>query len=392
MNKYWRTDFWYKTARIFAKYPIYHKFNYSAPKCKLRPPFIVLCNHTTDYDALLLAGTFRTPIHFVISDHVTSIPLVGKLINHFVGTVPITKSTTDAVTARKMIRIAQNGGALGIFPEGNKSFSGSMSYIKPSIAKLVKKLNIPVVIFNIEGGYFSSPRWTKIKRRGYTNGKIKYILMPEDIAKLTDDELYNKIVEGLTVDAYKVQSKRRVQFVGKDLARHVEQLLYMCPICGSLNTVYGEYNHVKCHNCDLLGEFDNYGYIIGTPFRRLDDWDNWQKSQLKNIKVSKDEPIFEDKNMLVKKATNNFNNKKLGRFDMSLFKDKLVLTPCEKNKGASKIELQLKGITGYALEGASGLQLWTIDNEVYRINGKAPINGLKYANEICVLTNQKMHF
>ena len=390
MSKYWRTNFWYKTARLVAKLPINHKFRFSSQQYKIKPPFIVLCNHTTDYDALLMAGAFKEPIHFVISDHVTSIPVAGKLINHFVGTIPITKSTIDASTVRKMMRVAKNGGAIGVFPEGNKSFAGKMSYVKPSIAKVIKKLNIPVVIYNIEGGYFTSPRWTKLKRKGYTHGYVRCILQPEQFATLSDDELYNQIITNLSVEAYGRQGKNRHQFTGKDLSRHIEQLLYMCPICGSFNSVYGEFNHIKCHNCDLLGEFDNYGYISGAPFARLDEWDTWQKERLREMQFEPNKPIFKDDNVLVKQKINNLKNQKLGRFNLTLFPEKLMLEPLDRN--SQPINLELKDITGYGIEGANGLQLWIKDNHVYRIKGKTPTNGLKYVNAICVLTGQPMHF
>lgn len=391
-NKYWRTDFWYRFARLFAKYPINHKFNYRANKCNIKAPFIVLCNHTTDYDALLIAGTFKQPIHFVMSDHVSSIPVVGKLIKHFVAPIPITKSTLDVATVKNMMRIAKNGGALGLFPEGNKSFSGGMSAIKPSITKLLKKLNIPVVLFTIEGGYFTSPRWTKIKRKGYTEGKVKCIISPEELKTLSNDELYNKIITNLNVDAYSVQAKKQVEFTSRDLARNVESLLYMCPICGKLSTVYGEYNHVKCKNCDLLGEFDNYGYIMGTPFNKLNDWDAWQKSELKKIDFSKYKttPFLKDKNFNVKIKHTQYKNDRLGKYDMELYSDRLALIPT--NKKEQPIEIDLNNIIGYGIEGSNGIQLWTKDNKVFRIKNNPTVSGLKYVNAICAITGKQMKF
>jgi hypothetical protein len=85
------------TKGIFTK-----KFNFISEQVDIKPPFIVLCNHTIDYDALLIATAFKEPIHFVMSDHVSSIPVAGKLIKHLVAPIPITKSTIDAATVKKM--------------------------------------------------------------------------------------------------------------------------------------------------------------------------------------------------------------------------------------------------------------------------------------------------
>ncbi len=395
MGKYWRTNFWYKTVRFFTKGIFTKKFNFSSEKVDIKAPFIVLCNHTTDYDAILIASAFKEPIHFVMSDHVSSIPVAGKLIKHLVDPIPITKSTLDVATVKKMFTVAKNGGALGLFPEGNKSFSGEMSDIKPSIAKLLKRLNIPVVIYTIDGGYFTSPRWTKNKRKGYMHGAVRKIIDTDELASLSEEELYNSIVTNLRVSAYEVQAHKNTEFVGEDLAKNIESLLYLCPICGKVGTVYGEHNHVKCKNCDLLGEYDNFGYINGTPFARLDKWDEWQKQQLLHMDFSKygNSPIIEDNNFSIKKKISNYKNKKMGTYKISLFKDKLSFVPEEDNKEDAKpFDIALDQIAGYGVEGVNGIQLWTKSNDVFRINNDYSVSGLKYVNFICALNGNKMKF
>lgn len=396
MGKYWRTNAWYKVVRALVGKIFTRKFNYRAPKIDMKGPFIVLSNHTTDYDAFFLAMTFKEPLHFVMSDHVSSIPVAGKLIKHLVDVIPITKSTIDPATTKKIFTVAKNGGAIGIFPEGNKSFSGRMSEMKPSIAKLLKRLKIPVVLYAIEGGYLSSPRWTKVKRKGYMYGKVRYIIQPEELATLTEEEIFDKVVKNLHVSAYDVQASRNIEYVGEDLAKHVESLLYMCPSCHSLCSVYGEHNHIKCRNCDLLGEFDNYGYVHGTPYSRLDEWDAWQKSELKKMDFSKfeDTPIMQDSGFTIKQKINNYKNQDLGTYHIALFNNRLEFSP-EKSK--KKIEFKpftvpLDQIAGLAVEGVNGIQLWTKTNEVYRITNEYTVSGLKYVNCIWAITGQPMKF
>lgn len=397
MGKYWRTNFWYKFVRGLTKGIFTKKFNFTSEKVDIKAPFIVLCNHTTDYDAILIATAFKEPIHFVMSDHVSSIPVAGKIVKHLVDPIPITKSTLDVATVKKMFTVAKNGGALGIFPEGNKSYAGEMSDIKPSIAKLLKRLNIPVVLYTIEGGYFTSPRWTKNKRKGFMHGSVKKIIDTDELSSLSEEQLYDIIVKKLRVNAYEVQASRKIEYIGEDLAQNIESLLYMCPVCGKIGTVYGEHNHIKCTNCDLLAEMDTYGYLSGAPFSRLDEWDSWQKQKLMQMDYSKfgSHPILEDNGFEIKQKIDNYKNKKIGTYKMSLFQDKLSFIPAEKQDkkiDATSFEIALDQIAGYALEGVNGIQLWTKSNDVYRLRNDYSVSGLKYVNCICALTGKKMKF
>ena len=83
---------------IITKLILEKKCNYTYEKCDIKPPFLVLANHTTDYDAFGMSKSFDTPIYFVMSDHVSSKPFVGKLIRHLVHPIPITKSTLFFIT------------------------------------------------------------------------------------------------------------------------------------------------------------------------------------------------------------------------------------------------------------------------------------------------------
>ena len=171
MKKSKRHTIWNKIAGSVLTPILKKKFNYKYEKSDLKGPFILLANHTTDYDAFFIAKSFKEHLYFVMSDHISSIPVAGKLIQHLVQPIPITKSTHDASTVKHIFEVIKSGGSVALFPEGNKSFAGEMSYMKPTIAKLIKKLKVPLVIYNIYGGYFASPRWSKVKRLGEVQGK-----------------------------------------------------------------------------------------------------------------------------------------------------------------------------------------------------------------------------
>ena len=264
-----------------------NKFGLVLEKSKLKPPFLILANHTTDYDAFFVAGAFKCPIYFVMSDHVSSIPVAGKLVKFFVRPLPITKSSLDAGVVREIISVVNQGGAVGIFPEGNKSFAGDMSYIKPTIAKLAKKLNIPVVLFHIEGGYFSQPRWSKTKRKAKIHAYVNEVISPKELEQLSIDEVYNRIVDGIRINAYEVQEKETLHFYGKKLAEGIETMLYACPECGAIGTIRSKDDRFWCSACGDSCTFLDNGHIVGGKFDRLDEWDRWQKNHILDLNLNK---------------------------------------------------------------------------------------------------------
>lgn len=374
----------------FISMSMKRQFNLKLEKSKLKPPFLVLGNHTTDYDAFFVAGAFKCPIYFVMSDHVSSIPVAGKLVKYFVRPLPITKSSLDVGVVREIFSVVKQGGAVGIFPEGNKSFGGDMSYIKPSIAKLAKKLNVPIVLFNIKGGYFSQPRWAKTKRKAQITAGVGQVIMPNEYEKLTNAELYKKIVDGLRINAYEVQEQEPLHFVGKKLAEGIETFLYSCPECGAIGTIRSEDNKFWCSACgDTCTMLDN-GHIVGGHFDRLDNWDKWQKEHLKDLNLKdtpNDTPILHDAGWHVLEKKDKYNNKKLGVFETFLFSDRLLIA----NKKDRK-EFAISDIVGMGIEGACSLQITLKNGHVYRLRNQAPVSALKYANFIWTLQDKLIRF
>ena len=358
------------------------KFNLTYETSDLKPPFIVLANHTTDYDAFFVNASFKTNIYFVMSDHVSSLK-TGKLIRHLVSPIPITKSSIDAETVKNIYSVLKQGGAVGIFPEGNKSFAGGPSWIKPSTAKLVRKAGVPIVLYNIQGGYLSTPRWSKNKRKGHIHGFVREVIYPQDMENMTNDELYDKICNGLNVNAYEIQNENKVQFVGENLADNIEALLYYCPKCNSFGTVYGEGNNIKCKNCDLNGTYTNYGYLENAPFTRLDEWDKWQKERLSQEDFGTEEKLItEDHGWEIQVKETKFKSVPLGEFTTQLTNKHFIL----KNE-STEIKIALPDIVGTAIEGTCSIQLSLRDGTVYRLKKELNTCGLKYVNIISKLNN-----
>jgi 1-acyl-sn-glycerol-3-phosphate acyltransferase len=68
---------------------------------------------------------------------------------YLVAPIPIVKSQMDLRTLRQIRETIRDGGLVGLFPEGNRSFHGRTMFIPPSTGKLVKQLGCTVLLYRL---------------------------------------------------------------------------------------------------------------------------------------------------------------------------------------------------------------------------------------------------
>jgi hypothetical protein len=135
-------------------------------------PVIVVSNHVSFVDPLILGGMIRRPVNFVMYHRIYNIPLL-KFVFKTGKAIPIAgRSENPEVLAeayRRMYEVLAAGQVLGIFPEGRISGDGEIGEFKPGIEKIVTEQPvavIPIALCNLWGSLFSR-RDPLHKRRPY---------------------------------------------------------------------------------------------------------------------------------------------------------------------------------------------------------------------------------
>ena len=370
------------------------KFNIEAEKVPLKPPYLALANHTSDYEGLFIAQSLTPPFHFVMSDHVASLPIIGKLADFSVAPIPMNMSgKMELGTLRDIFSVLKQKASVCIFQEGNKSCAGENLYTEESIAKLVKKAKVPLVLFKTEGGYFSNPRWANQPvRKGKVSIKIAKILSVEEIADLSQKELYDTIVTATTVNAYELQDKNPIAYRGKKLAEGFEHIFYMCPHCNSLASLISHDNSITCTQCHSKWLYTEQCYLEGPYFHRLNDWDAWQKEQIQALDFASFDQnycILEDLPWTI--AQKSARNKYIaqGTFSTRLFNNRIEF---ENLKTGAIDSLSLDRIRGMALVAKNDIQITTKQGITFQLSNKTNVSGLKYINFIWAILGMKMAY
>jgi len=297
MQSYKRHLRFYRGARAVLTPLLKQLFRFEAqPAPYINGPYIVIANHTTDLDALLVSISFPRHMYFVASEHLFRSHVWGGLLKYFIDPIPKQKGGADVSTAMKMIRRLKKGINIGLFAEGSKSFHGKTCPVVPATGSLVKASGASLVTYRLEGGYFTSPRWAHTFRKGRMRGYTVRVYPPEELINMTAEEVNAAISTDIGEDAYLRQAEYPVAYRGKRLAQGLENALYMCPGCGKIGSLHGTDDLFSC-SCGLKTKLDEMGYIEGGPFHTVDEWGNWQKERLRELIDSGDEvEIFCDEN------------------------------------------------------------------------------------------------
>ena len=122
---------------------------------------ILVCNHVSFVDAVLLMAASPRPIRFIMDHEIFKIPVLGWMFK-LAKAIPIAPQRVDAqlyeqafVQARAVL---EGGELLCIFPEGGITRDGELGEFKAGVMKLLQTAPVPVVpmaLQNLWGSYFS---------------------------------------------------------------------------------------------------------------------------------------------------------------------------------------------------------------------------------------------
>ena len=277
-----RQKLYWKILRPLVIVFLYFKFGYTFKTARNLPDnFILLSNHNTDFDPLLVGVSFKNSLRFVASEHISRWKHAFKFVNHVFSPIMRPKGTNAASTVKEMLRALRGGDNVCMFAEGARSWNGITNPILPSIGKLVKSSKCALVTYKITGGYFASPLWSEGgTRKGKLHGEIVNIYSAEDISKMSVDEINRIINTDLYEDAYDTQSKYRAKYKGKQLAVKMETMLFYCPFCGAMESLKSHKDTVTCFNCGKSFKYNVYGELEGTPLKNMKDAFCWLRDKV----------------------------------------------------------------------------------------------------------------
>ncbi len=141
-----------------------------------RGPVVLICNHVSFLDALVLAGCIRRPIRYVMYYRIFRLPILSFIFKT-ARAIPIAgKSENPELMQKAFDRVSDalnNGEVVCIFPEGKITETGELGEFKAGVIKVLERDPVPTVPLALRGlwGSFFSRKYgnamTKLFPRGF---------------------------------------------------------------------------------------------------------------------------------------------------------------------------------------------------------------------------------
>ena len=130
-------------------------------------PAVLVCNHVSYVDAVLLMAASPRPIRFVMDYRIFQVPMLGWLFK-LVKAIPIAPRYENPqayqLAMDEATKVLRDGDLLGIFPEGNITCDGKLQPFKGGVMKILFQAQcdglthvrvVPMALNNLWGSFFS---------------------------------------------------------------------------------------------------------------------------------------------------------------------------------------------------------------------------------------------
>jgi len=157
---------WYTTAYALFQFLGRQFFSFRVLHSERIPKeggVILASNHQSFLDPPLLGISCPREIYTLARKSLFDWPILGRFFPK-INVIPIDLKRGDMGALKTIIRLANEGHATAIFPEGTRSATGDFLPAQPGLGLIIAKTLAPVVPVRIFGAYEAFPRNRKLPK------------------------------------------------------------------------------------------------------------------------------------------------------------------------------------------------------------------------------------
>lgn len=236
------------------------KARFAAPFPR-RGPVLLLGNHVSFWDPMWIGWPVGRGVHYMASANLFRLPGVASLVR-LLGAFPKERFVKDKDSVLTLVKHYEAGLALGLFPEGLRTWDGRQAPVGEGIGRLIKRLDARVVFCRNLTGHLSQPRWAAYPR--WVPVHLEYsepVTYPADasVADITAD-----VRVRLHID----HEPEHVPglLLGYRLAYGLPDYIWACPVCEALDVLRvdpKDGSRVSCERCDAAWRVSVLSRMVG---------------------------------------------------------------------------------------------------------------------------------
>ena len=285
------------------KYGIHVKKNKEV--ARMEGPLIFVGNHPSYLDPfVMILSVYGRKVNLVAGAFLFRDRIIGPLFA-LGGCIPKVQFRSDARAVKAMLTVLKNKGTLGIFPEGTRFVDGTSITFDDALSRMIKKTGSGVAFIESHGAYSTWPRWsTNSYRRGRIEGGIKLALSPQEVEKLSLEELSSLMKEQMTYNEYDWLRKNPRVFHSKAITAGAQNIAYACPRCEKDNVMESDIDILRCKACGNQMRMDSSGFLhpVGEGDKGFEDlhlWALWERDRMRTRIMNPDFSFVEKTRLLL---------------------------------------------------------------------------------------------
>jgi 1-acyl-sn-glycerol-3-phosphate acyltransferase len=190
------------------------------------PPYFVVSAHRNYLDPFFISYSLPHMVRHLCTYEMFR-GAVRSMLFKWMGAIPKRRYKTDHESNRQLIKALNNRYAIGLFPEGGRSWTGEMRSLKPETLMLLRHFsNIPILPVRMEGNYHSWPRWSDLLLKADLRINIGAPFYLDNKMEIT--EIDTLITEKINPDH---RAEHTIICKTKDRIGKLSIVIYRCPHC-----------------------------------------------------------------------------------------------------------------------------------------------------------------
>lgn len=173
---------------------------------------LVLANHQSFLDPLLIGLPLHRPVSFVARDSLFKVPFVGWVLrNTYV--MPISREAASSASLRETIRRMQHGFLVGVFPEGTRTETGEVGEFKPGFVALIRRAKLPVYPVGIAGAFQAMGKGSLLLKPARVRVVVGEPISVEELARFDGrdkDDALIELVRSRIIECYEQAEAWRI--------------------------------------------------------------------------------------------------------------------------------------------------------------------------------------